>query len=440
MLLGCLAIATTVAVAGSSTAKNIPAADGYWNQYRGPNGDGTSPARTLPVEFSETKNLRWKTRIHSEGWSSPVVWGNQVWLTTGLADGTELFAVCVDLNSGDIIHDIKVFDVAEPQTEFENLNTHASPTPTIEDGRIYVHFGSYGTACLDAQTGKKLWERRDLNCNHLNRPGSSPIIDDDTIYLHFDGSDAQFEAALDKSNGRTRWLKQRRKAPDMEAEMRVQGYTEEDVEGGNQKAFATPAIIEYQGRRQLISPAAQYAYAYDPATGEELWHIRYPNVVWSFNGAYRPVFGNGLVYLLSGGNRHLLAVRPSGSGDVTETHVDWLVKGSTVPSVSSPLIVDDLLFIVSDAGLASCLEAKSGHRLWRKRLRAGGIHWSSPLYANGRIYFCGRKGVVSVVAAERKFRLLAENKLDDGFHASPAVADDALLLRSFTHLYCFAEP
>ena len=164
----------------------------YWNQFRGPNGDGKSNALNLPVEFSESKNVRWKTPIHDQGWSSPVVWQKQIWLTTAKEDGTELFVVCIDLESGKVVHDIKVFDVVEPQLEYPGLNSHASPTPVVAEGRIYVHFGTYGTACLDTQTGRKLWERRDLNCDHRVRPASSPIIEGELLFLVYDGVDVQF--------------------------------------------------------------------------------------------------------------------------------------------------------------------------------------------------------------------------------------------------------
>jgi outer membrane protein assembly factor BamB len=163
-----------------------------WNQYRGPNGDGISSATNLPVEFSETENLRWKTPIHDLGWSSPVVWDDQIWVTTAREDGSELFAVCIDLETGDIIHDIKVFDVSNPETYWPNQNTYADSTPIVEEGRVYVHFGKYGTACLDTNTGEKLWERRDFQVDHLIKPGSSPIIDGDSLFLNHDGADIQF--------------------------------------------------------------------------------------------------------------------------------------------------------------------------------------------------------------------------------------------------------
>jgi len=530
VLLTCLAV-TAAAVSAWSAATRGPGttyvqrADNHWNQFRGPNGDGKSLAENVPVEFGETKNVRWKTPIHDEGWSSPVVWGNQVWLTTGRLEGSgpiakkgkarsqkktgggtakkpevgkqelveamrakgmsdeeirewfaksqtkpgkkgiaasgqkkdtakpskrnggklELFAVCVDLRTGKVIHDIKVFDVPEPQLENPGLNTHATPTPVVEEGRVYVSYGTYGTACLDTRTGKKLWERRDLNCDHRVRPGSSPIVDGDSIYLHLDGVDAQFVAALDKRTGGTRWIEKRKVDSDLGDTMRALGFSESDIEdtkkkkpNDNRKSYATPTIIAYQGKRQLVSPAAEATFSYDPDTGAELWRVRHPGMGW--NLACRPIFENGLVYSFTGISRHLMAVRPSGTGDVTETHVDWIAKGKNIPAIPSPLIVDDLMFLVTDEGFASCLEVKTGRRLWRNRLRAGGPHWASPVYADGNIYFTGKRGVVSVVAAAREFQLLAENKFDASFNASPAVAGDAIILRSLTDLYCIGEP
>ena len=416
---------------------------GNWNQFRGPNGDGKSSAKNLPVQFSETKNVRWKTSIHDQGWSSPVVWGKQIWLTTGRENGSELFAICVDLESGKLIHDIKVFDVTDPQKAYGGLNTHATPTPIVEEGRIYVHFGTYGTACLDTKTGKKLWERRDLNCDHRVRPASSPIIDGDSLFLHFDGVDVQFVAALDKNTGDTVWLRNREGGLDLTVTLKAKGLSDKDIEetkkekpNDNRKAYATPTIIEYQGQRQLISPAAEVTFSYDPKNGEELWRIRHQG--WGWNAACRPIFGHGLVYFTTGISKDLLAVRPSGSGDVTNTQVAWNER-KFVPNMPSPLIVDDLLFMVDDKGLVSCLEAKTGREVWRKRLHARGDYWASPVYADGKIYLSGKEGIVSVIAAGRNFQLVAENRFEANFIASPAVAEDSIILRSLTHLYCVAE-
>jgi len=395
-----------------------------WPDWRGPTGDGRSDATDLPLNWSEAENIVWKTPIHDLGHSTPVVWGDQVWLTTATKDGRTLYAVCIDLNSGRVVHDVEVFHPNQPQRIHLN-NSYATPSAVVEEGRAYVHYGTFGTACLDSKTGKVLWRRTDLNCEHMQGPISSPVLFDDLFILHLEGTDVQFIAALDTTTGDTVWRWDR--------PQELYGHVKPVF---LRKAYATPTIIEYQGRRQLISPAAEVTFSYDPKTGEELWRVCHPG--WDWNAACRPIFEHGLVYLTTGVSKHLLAVRPSGTGDVTDTHVTWSTR-KFVPNMSSPLIVDDLLFMVSDQGYAPCLEAKTGREFWRQRLRAGGDHWASPLYTDGKIYFSGKKGVVSVISAAKDFQLLAENGLDASFIASPAVAGNAIILRSLTNLYCIAE-
>ena len=332
----------------------------YWNQFRGPNGDGKATEANPPIEFNETKNVRWKVPIHDKGYSSPVVWENQIWVTTAREDGRELFAICVDVESGDILHDIKVFDVAEPQLEHGDLNSHASPTPIVEEGRIYLHYGTYGTACLDTLTGDKLWERRDLNCDHRVRPASSPIIDEDTLFLTFDGVDVQFIAALDKNTGDTLWLQHRKVDSTFEDVLKAKGVkdieeTKKEKPNDNRKSYATPTIITFQGKKQLVSPAAEVTISYDPKIGDELWRVRHEG--WGWNVACRPIFVHNLVYFTIGIEKLLLAVDPSGTGDVTDTHIVWSNRKGT-PEIPSPLIVDDLMFMVNEGGVVSCVEAK----------------------------------------------------------------------------------
>ena len=411
----------------------------YWNQFRGPNGDGKAIATNLPIEFSETENVRWKIPIHDQGYSSPVVWKNQIWVTTAREDGKELFAICVDLMSGDIVHDIKVFDVAEPQIEHPGLNSHASPTPIVEDGRIYVHYGTYGTACLDTQTGDILWERRNLNCDHRVRPASSPIIDENRLILTFDGVDVQFIAALDKNNGDTLWLKHRKVDSNFEDVLKAKGIkdtekTKKEKPNDNRKSYATPTIITYQGKKQLISPAAEVTISYEPATGDELWRVRHEG--WGWNVTCRPIFAHDRVYITTGIEKVLLAVDPSGTGDVTETHIVWKVRKGA-PEIPSPLIIDDMIFMVNEGGIAICVEAENGNLVWRNRI--GGKYWASPLYAGGNIYFFSTDGRVSIISADREFKLLAQNEFSDGFIASGAVAGNTLILRSETHLYCIED-
>jgi outer membrane protein assembly factor BamB len=273
------------------------------------------------------------------------------------------------------------------------------------------------------------------------RPASSPIIDGDSLFLVFDGVDVQFVAALDKNTGETLWLQDRVAGSDMATMLKAASFSDDDIErtqkekpGDNRKSYATPTIIEYQGKKQLISPAAEVTFSYDPKNGEELWRVRHPNM--GFNVACRPIFAHNFVYFTTGIAKRLLAVRPDGTGDVTDTHVAWSARRGT-PEIPSPLIVDDLMFMVTEGGVVSCLEAKSGQQVWKGRL--DGNYWASPLYADGKIYFFSQEGNVSVISARREFQLLAENELDEGFIASPAIAGNTIILRSLTHLYCLAE-
>jgi outer membrane protein assembly factor BamB len=392
-----------------------PAFADNWPAFRGPHGNGHTDAAGLPVRWSETENVRWKTPVPGKAWSSPVVWGDRVWLTNATPDGKELSALAVDLATGKVLLDVKVFEIAKPAFCIAT-NSYASSTPCVEEGRVYLHFGSAGTACLDAATGKILWSRQDLPCNHWRGPASSPILYRDLLLVHFDGYDLQYVVALDKTTGRTVWRKDR-------------SFEYGDLNGDLKKAFGTPAVLEVGGRPELVSPAAFGTIAYDPLTGEEIWKVRHGGM----NVAAPPLYGNGQVYLCTGdGGLGLLGVRAGGKGDVTDTHVEWKTNRG-VPSRSSPLLVGDRLYMVSNDGLVSCLKARTGEALWQQRLR--GKFWASPLYAAGRIYFCTEEGLTFVADVSKDWKLLATNKLDDGFMASPAVAGNALILRTRSHLY-----
>ena len=389
-----------------------------WTEFRGPAGTGLSSSTGLPREWSETKNVAWKTAIHGRGWSSPVVLGKQVWLTTATRDGRELSVLALDRDSGRVLHDIKLFEVGKPE-DTARYNSFASPTPVIEDGRVYVHFGSYGTAALDTATGKTLWARRDLPCNHWRGPGSSPMLWGGLLIVQFDGYDQQYAVALDKLSGRTVWKADR-------------AYDFGTDDGDMKKAFATPVVIEAAGRPQLISQAAKAVLSLDPKTGRELWRVRYA----SHSAAARPFYANGLLYVGSGrGPSELLAIRPDGSGDVTNTHVAWrAVRG--IGSSPSPILVGDLIFAVADkGGVVTCLDSKTGAELWQQRT---GPHdnTASPLYADGVLYLFAEDGSTLLIAPGRGYRELGRVGLGEGgVMATPAIAGSALFVRTESHLY-----
>ena len=427
-----------------ASACAVSGADDHWNQFRGPHGDGKSAGNSLPVEFDDAKNVRWKIAIPDSGWSSPVVWENEVWLTTGSDEKKELRAICFDLETGKVKRDVKVFDMIErkidPAYTFDSphLNSPATPTSVVEEDRVYVSFGSQGIACLDRQTGETIWERRDLRIYQPVRQGSSPIVDDKNLYVAFDGTDQQFFVALDKETGDTRWKVDRNVTTDFRATLSERGLSPK--KGGkpndNKKSFATATLIEVDGQRQLIAPAAEAIISYDPATGNELWRTLHPG---GFNVSARPIYASGLVFVFTSGlNNYLMGIRPDGRGDVTDSHIAWSTYRST-PEIPSPILVNDLLFMVTaKGGIARCIDAKTGDEIWKKRL--GGDHWASPIFADGKLYFSSKQGEITVLTAtEDGPQVLALNKLNAEFIASPAVADDMLILRSTTHLYCIAD-
>lgn len=391
-------------------------AEAPWPQFRGPNGAGHAEASCQPpVEWSETKNVCWKTAIHDKGWSSPVIWGNQIWLTTAKADGKAQFVLCLDQETGKVLLDRKLWDIEKPA--FINpMNTYASPTCALEEGRVYVHFGSYGTVCIDTRSFETLWTRRDLPCDHFRGPASSPIIWKDRLFVHFDGFDYQYVVALDKKTGQTLWRR------DREVDF---GTTDGDFK----KAYGTPTVIEVNGRSELICPAAVWTQAFDPESGKGLWRVKHGGI----NVAAPPLFGHGLLFLETGwSGERLVAVKPGGSGDVTATHIVWRNKQG-VPTRASHILVDDLLYFSSDKGVVTCVDAKTGETVWQERI--GGEFSASPVYAGGHLYFFSQDGPITVLKPGRKFVKVAVNTLDEGCMASPAVVGNALYVRTVTHLY-----
>ncbi len=414
-----------------------------WPQFRGPGGDGHADATGIPVSWSEKENVDWKTAIEGRGWSSPVVFDNQIWLTTALetpappekikerlkqlgmsvpspqlAGLVTLKALCVDRASGRLVHDVTLLEVDEPPV-ICSVNSYASPTPVIEKGRVYFEFGAMGTVCLDSNTARVLWSRR-LPIEHQVGPGSSPILYGDLLVLVRDGCDEQYIIALDKNTGRDVWRTNR--PPLTVAYLPYR------------KAFSTPFVVKVDGKDQMVVLGARWIASYDPANGRELWRVDTDD---TFSNSSRPVCGHGMAYVCTAyGGARLLAVRMDGRGDVTSSHVAWELKKAT-PKRSSPLIVGDELYFVSDVGVANCVDARTGEIHWSERL--AGAFSASPVYADGRIFFFGEDGTTTIVQPGKQFVPLAENSLDGRIMASPAMLDGLILLRTDTHLYRIGE-
>jgi len=406
-----------------------------WPEFRGPTGDGHVSGPNdkpvgLPLHWSETNNVRWKTEIPYRGWSTPLVMSGQIWLTTATQDGHDFFAIEVDPETGKIRRNEKVFhsDNPEPLGNGASMNCYATPSPLIEPGRVYVHFGRFGTACLDTSTGKTIWKREDIQCRHYRGASSSLIAFKKLLILTMDGVDVQYLLALDKQSGKTVWRTDRSVAWNDE---NVPGPMARD--GDLRKAHSTPLIVSASGKPVMLSAGAKAAYGYDPQTGKELWRVQYPD--WST--APRPVFDRDLAFFVTGLNKRvLLAVKTGGQGDITETHVAWKLDRH-VGVYASPIVVDGLLYTAAEENYVTCIEAATGHVVWTEGI--GGRYAASPIYADGRLYFFNQQGTTTVLKPGRTFSVLATNTLANGFMASPAVADNAFILRTKTHLYRIAS-
>jgi outer membrane protein assembly factor BamB len=379
-----------------------------WPEFRGPTAQGHSTERGLPLEWSESRNVIWKARVPGLGWSSPVVAGGRVWVTSAIKErGGSLRALAFDLETGRELVNAEVFRTksADP---LNAKNSLASPTPVVEGDRVYVHFGADGTAALTA-SGETVWKMR-LPYESQHGSGGSPVLYGDLLIFSADGSDRAFVIALEKQTGKTRWKTLRRQPSD--------------------QAYSTPLVIRVGDRDEIVSVGAFRAAAYEPESGKEIWRVGYGD---GFSNVPRPVYGHGLVYIATGFQQpSLIAVRPDGTGDVTRTHVAWTLRRGA-PLTPSPLLVGDELYIVNDGGIVSCLDATTGETRWQHRL--DGNFSASPVFADGRIYFLSEEGVATVILPGKEFRMLATSRLDGATLASMAVSAGSIFIRTDTHLY-----
>jgi len=396
----------------------VLASAGQWPEFRGPSGQGHASDTNLPVDWSESRNVVWKTPVPGRGWSSPVVADGRVWLTTSTDSGdrrrgVSLRALAFETATGREVVNTEVFRVDRPEA-LNGKNSYASPTPIVDGDRVYVHFGAQGTAALTT-AGDVVWRTRlDYQSQHGN--GGSPIRYGDLLIVNCDGNGGEGDAyvvALDVKTGKTRWKATRRSPAD--------------------QAYTTPLAIRVGDRDEIVSVGAYRAAAYDPANGKEIWRVSYED---GFSNVPRPVFGQDLVFIATGFQQpSLIAVRPDGSGDVTRSHVAWTLRRGA-PLTPSPILVGDQLFVVNDTGIATCVDAKTGTIQWQQRL--GGNYSASPVYADGRIYFPSEEGVTTVIEPGTTFKRLAVNQLDGAILASMAVAERSFFIRTHSHLYRIA--
>lgn len=395
-----------------------------WIQFRGNNLDGISKETGVPTIWNDSVNVVWKAGINGKGWSSPVVYGDQIWLTTASDNGKQMFAVCISLKSGKELFNIRIFEPGNTYAKHE-INTYASPTPCIEQGFVYLHFGTYGTACVKTDDGTVVWKRTDLNCDHIQGPGSSPIIYKNLLILHLEGVDVQYIVALDKKTGKTIWKTERPKD------------CYDKLEKNGKKAYITPIIINIKGKDLLISNGSAVCIAYDPETGTEVWRV----VQGEDSTISSPFSENGIVYFYTGtvspndrgGYSELLAVDPSGSGDVTKTNVLWRFR-APVLQLLTPLINDGLIYTIDTMNNLFCIDGKTGKTVYIKKLT--GKFNSSPVCAGGNIYFTSTKGETLIIKEGRNLEIISRNRIKGEVFATPAITHNAIIIRAGKSLYC----
>ena len=433
----------TLLLLGSLVASAAPPIE--WPEWRGPGGQGHAPAfaRHLPPRWSETENVVWRCPLPGRGWSSPVVDGNRIWMTTALEttaspeetqrrlkantsdqpltllSKVELRALCVDRTTGKLLHDRLLLTEQDPQW-VHTLNSYASPTPVLGPGRVYLHFGTFGTFCLDSTSGAPVWTNTALKIMHENGPGSSPILAGNLLVFHLDGSDTQSVVALHADNGKVVWQTPRSGTMANHPQLR--------------KSYATPALVSIEGKDQILSQGADWLYAYRPTDGQELWKLKYGSLGFSLSS--RAVFGHGMMFLATGYSRSEVHGIRLPVGTNAAIHAWKYAKGA--PTMSSPLLIGDELYFVSDSGgMFTCLDARTGQEQYRERL--GGSHSASPLFADGHIFLPDQEGVTSVIEPGATFKLVGKNTLPGKIMASPIALGDSLYLRTDSALYRIAD-
>ena len=394
-----------------------------WTHFRGSKLNGVSLESGFPLSWNDSTNISWTYPDPGKGWSSPLVYGEQVWITTASRETREMRAICLDLQSGEELHKLLIFQ-PESLYRIHAVNSYATPTGAIEAGFIYLHFGRYGTACLNTTTGERVWERTDIQCEHIQGPGSSLMLYEDKLIVHMEGTDVQQILALDKSTGKTIWITER------------PADLYEDMADIGKKAYVTPIVVKVKGRDLLISNGSSVCIAYDAETGKEVWRI----IQGEDSTISMPVEGDGLVYFYTAfvtgedGIKYteLFAVDPAGTGDISTSHIRWRMK-APILQLSTPVYVDKRLYTVDSRGVFYSLNATTGQIEWSEKLK-GKFH-SSPIFADGYLYISTIKGETLVYKAGATPELVERNKLKGEIWATPAFSGGAILMRTSEFLY-----
>ncbi len=417
-----------------------------WTQWRGPNGDGHAQNGSYPIRWGEHQNIAWKTfLLPSKGHSSPVVQNGKIWLTSAVetpatkaekeervkeskfpgAAGlhylskVKFLAIQLDLITGNILKEVKVFEQRNPQA-IHRLNSYASPSPLLVEGKLFVHFGTFGTACLNAETGHLIWKNQDpnLQIHHENGPGSTPIAWKDLLIFHLDGTDKQSVVALDQRTGKLIWQTER------------SGKLKENPQ--TKKAYATPMIAETEKGPVLISTGADWIYGYAPHNGKELWKINYG--ILGFSNVAKPIIHKDLLIISTGFMKgELHAYKLDG---LNQPKLVWkLSKGA--PKKPSPILVNELVFVINDGGILTVVNLYDGSLIWRERLE--GEYSASPTYAGGHIYFSNQSGKTTVIKPGKQLEIVEENQLRTGHMASFAPIPEGLVVRTNEALYRIEE-
>ena len=413
-----------------------------WQFFRGPDGSGVASSDSVIMELEPKKNTRWRTAIAEAGWSTPITDGKRLWMTSALttkgsdeqraaklADAkfaevkdvvgsVTLFAYCLDIETGRIVHRLELARIESPGP-INFMNSYASPTGVWVGDRVVLHFGRYGTWCLNSDTGTTIWKKT-LEFDDSVGPGSSLKHHDGVILVTCDGIDIQFISGLSLETGEEVWRTAR---PPMDAE-----------HGEFKKAYSTPLIIETAGRFQAVILGAQWCAAYDPKTGKELWRLRHSK---GFSVSPTPIFVDGKVIIATGyGGNVLVAIDPTGHGDVTESHVVWR-QSKGMPLMPSPIVVNGLLYCLADGGILSALRLKDGSLVWQKRL--GGKYSSSPFASGDRIMIGDHEGKVTILRAGDEYQEIATYDLGEQIMACPVPIGDDLIVRTKEAVYRFSK-